>query len=53
MRNILLRFEEDDELIIKIDLVSKKLGNTKAGVTKLALYEFCNKILRDNDNESR
>ena len=49
MRNILLRFEEEDELIIKIDEVSRKLGNTGSGVTKLALYEFCNKILGEEN----
>ena len=50
MRNILLRLEEDDELIQIVDAVSKKLGNTNAGTTKLALYEFCNKILNGEEN---
>ncbi|MDP3966022.1 MAG: hypothetical protein Q8Q04_00645 [archaeon] len=49
MRNILLRFEEEDELISKIDEVAKKLGNTNSGITKLALFEFCKKILESQN----
>ena len=45
MRNILLRFEEDDKLILLIDQVAKKLGNTKSGITKIALFEFCRNVL--------
>jgi hypothetical protein len=47
-RNILLRFEPEDELIKRVDQVAKKLKNTNSGVTKIALYEFCNKILGEN-----
>jgi hypothetical protein len=44
-RNILLRFEPKDELIVLIDKVAKKLGVTGSGLAKIALYDYCNKIL--------
>ena len=48
-RNILLRFGANDELILLVDKVAEKLKNTNAGITKVALYEFCNKILNQED----
>ena len=41
MRNILLRFNEQDELIKLIDRVTKKLGNSASALTKTALYIYC------------
>lgn len=49
-RNILLRFEANNELILLIDKVAKKLGNTNSGVTKLALWEFVNRVLNKDGN---
>jgi hypothetical protein len=53
MRAIILRFKDKDKLIIDLDKVAKILGNTNAGATRIAIYEFCNKILGDKKNESR
>jgi len=47
-RTIILRFDANDELILAVDKVAKKLKNTNAGVAKLSLYEFCKKILEEN-----
>lgn len=51
MRIIILRFEPSDGLILAVDQVAQRLKSTKAGVTKLALYEFCNKILMENGKQ--
>lgn len=53
-RNILLRFDANDELIVLIDKVAEKLKNTNAGVTKMALYEFCKRVINENGtNQSK
>ena len=43
-RNILLRFQEDDELIKLVDRVSKKLGSSASSLTKTALYFYCSQF---------
>lgn len=48
MRIIILRFKPSDELILAVDKAAEKLKNTNAGITKLALWEFTNKILNEN-----
>ena len=39
-RNILLRFQEDDELIKLVDRISKKLGSSASALSKTALYFY-------------
>ena len=53
MRIIILRFNPNDSLILAADKVAEKLRNTKAGITKLALHEFCNKILMENGIQTK
>lgn len=44
MRNILLRFNEQDEIIQLVDKVSKKLGTSASSLTKTALYFYCSQF---------
>jgi len=43
-RNILLRFQEDDELIKLVDRISKKLGSSASALTKTSLYFYCSQF---------
>lgn len=45
VRRILIRLEETDELAMISDSVAKILSMTKAALAKLALFEYCNKVL--------
>lgn len=51
MRNILLRFDDQDELIILIDKVRKALRISASDLTKLSLYFYCNQF-KEAKNES-
>jgi len=44
MRNILLRFNEQDEIILLVDKVAKKLGTSASALTKTALYFYCSQF---------
>jgi len=48
MRAIILRFDSNDELILLIDKVKKKLHNPMSAIAKSALWEYCQKILNEN-----
>lgn len=53
-RNILLRFKEDDEIIILVERVSQKLKVSYSALTKLALYDFCKKYeVSGNEKEKK
>jgi len=51
-RNILLRFNENEELIKLIDKTSKKLGVTNSSLTRFALFEYCKLILGQKNAKS-
>ncbi len=48
MRAIINRFDSNDELILLVDRVRKKLHISATAITKTALWEYCNKILKED-----
>lgn len=53
MRAIILRFDSNDELILAIDKVRRKLSIPMSSITKTALWEYCNRILNEDGTKSK
>ena len=52
MRIIILRFKPSDELILAVDKATEKLKITNSGIAKIALYEYCKKILEKKKHDN-
>ena len=50
MRAIILRFQDKDRIILELDKVANILKNTNAGITRIAIYEYCKKFLGEKEN---
>ena len=48
MRAIINRFDNNDELILLVDDVRKKLHTSATAIVKTALWQYCNQILNKN-----
>jgi len=48
MRAIINRFDNNDELILLVDNVRKKLHTSATAIVKTALWQYCQQILNEN-----
>lgn len=48
-KQILVRLENKEDLLYLIEKATKKLGITKSGLARVALHEYCNKVMGEEN----